>query len=630
MVDIVLLQLPIWGVGCPSLGLALLKSYLAQNGIKAKIIDINAHLYSIRGKKYADYWDIAHGYDYCTSQDKMLEFYRDHRAIFLYYIDQIRQLNPKVVGCACFTASLELTKIFLQDLRVFFPQFKHIIGGPEVAWFMHNTDELISKDYIDAVCLDEGEISFVEYFRAVLENKGKSVPGVVYKRYGEVIPAAPRAYVKELDRLPFPDFSDFNLKYYVNSHVLPTYATRGCINGCIYCSARNYMKPYRFRSGKRIFEEVKYLKSRYPDLRYVRMADNISNGNIKELEIFCDLMIEAKLGIKWNLENAVIRKEMRTPLYRKLKRAGCTLLGYGMETPCAHLLKKVGKVLSKDVDIAQVLREGKRAGLCISVNVMFGLPGETEEDFDALLLWLKKNKNAFNVINPSIIFCEFYPGCAVFEDPEKYGIDMSKGTLFWETKDKTNTYPIRMQRFERFCRMAKKYGLSNLFYIQELPNKNEMLFKYYFVSKEYDKALEYFDAIPPEKRTREINRMHQNILGKEIFEPELRNFDLTKSLDYKGNFEMTFVATALNENLEELEQAALFNIPGSGWKRWLRKKIYLLMERLVGFDLAEKKVNNCYSMMRVIDAKINCLLSMKAEDLPRNGIKKEAREKNLV
>ncbi len=608
MVDIVLLQLPIWGVGCPPLGLALLKSYLSENGISAKVFDINAHIYSVRGIKYANYWEIKHGYDYCNSYDKMLEFYRDNRALFLYYIDQIRQLNPKVVGCSCFGASIELTKIFLEDLRRFFPNFKHIIGGPEVVAVMNNADdELISKEYIDAICLGEGEVSLVKYFQAIEEDNPIPVPGVIYKRDGAIIKEAPGVHIKKIDELPFPDFSDFNLANYRDSKVLPSYATRGCINKCIYCSSRNFMKPFRFRSGRRMFEEVKYLKGLYPELKYIRMADDISNGNIRELESFCDLMIEANLGLKWDLENAVIRKEMRTPLYRKLKRAGCTLLGYGMETPSLSLLEKVGKILSKDVDAAKVLREGKRAGICISVNIMFGLPGETEEDFDYLLRWLRKNRRAFDMINPSIIFCEFYPGCLVYEQPEKYAIDLSKGTLFWETYDKTNTYPIRMERFERFCRMAEKYNLANLFNIQELPNKNEMLFRYYFVSKHYDRAIEYYDQIDSKQRTPELTLMYHVANNEDVPDNVKKDAPLTDILPYETTFEKTFILASLANNLEGLEKAKLFEVLGrKGWKRWIRSVVHGVIERIIGYDLAEKKISSCYSMMKVIDAKLRC------------------------
>lgn len=607
MVDIVLLQLPIWGIGFPPLGLALLKRYLAENGISSRVIDINAHLYSVRGLKHTDYWEIEHGYDYCSSHDKMLEFYRHNRALFLYYIDKIRQLNPKAVGCTCFGSSIELTKIFLEDLRRFYPYFKHIIGGPEVAAFMKNTDELMSKEYIDAICFGEGEIGLVKYLQAIEEDKGIPVSGIIYKKDGTVIKEDPGININKLDQLPFPDFSDFNLKHYRDSTVLPSYATRGCINKCIYCSSRNYMGLFRFRSGARMFEEVKFLKDLYPELKYIRMADDISNGNIKELESFCDLMIEAKLGVKWNLENAVIRKEMRTPLYKKLKRAGCVLLGYGMETPSPSLLKKIGKSLSKDVDVAKVLKEGKKAGLIVSVNIMFGLPGETEEDFDYLLSWLRKNKNAFNMINPSIVFCEFYPGSLGNKQPEKYGIDLSKGTLFWETFDKTNTYPIRMERFERFCQMAKKYHLDNLFNIQELPNKNEMLFRYYFASKEFDRAVEYYDLIDSEQKTPEIVRMYQVIANGDEPEIEEKDTSLTQMLPYETTFERTFISASLADNLEGLEKAKLFeNLSQKRWKRWIRSVAHSIMEKLIGYDLIEKKINNCYSMMNVIDAKLRC------------------------
>jgi len=148
MSDIVLLQLPVWAVGCPPLGLGLLKSYLAKHGISSKIFDINAHLFSMRGSRYRDFWEVEHGYDYCNSHDTMLEYYQNNRAFFLYYLDRIHTLKPKIVGCSCFGASMELTKIFLEDLRNFYPYYKHLLGGPEVAAFMNNANELISRNLL--------------------------------------------------------------------------------------------------------------------------------------------------------------------------------------------------------------------------------------------------------------------------------------------------------------------------------------------------------------------------------------------------------------------------------------------------------------------------------------------------
>jgi len=607
MSDIVLLQLPVWAVGCPPLGLGLLKSYLAEHGISSKIFDINAHLFSISGDRYKDYWEVEHGYNYCSNHDVMLEYYRNNRALFLYYIERIHALKPKIVGCSCFAASIELTKIFLEDLRNFIPGYKHLLGGPEVAGFTNSVDQLISKKFIDAICLDEGEISLVKYFQEIEADNGLPVPGLIYKRSENIIKEGPREYIKNLDTLPFPDFSDFNLKRYQSSTALPSYATRGCINKCIYCSARSFMKPFRFRSGKRMFEEVEYLKIHNPDLTFIRMADNISNGNIKELETFCDLMIKAKLGVKWNLENAVIRKEMRTPLYKKMKKAGCTLVGYGLETPSPSLLQKIGKVLSKDVDIAKVLKEGKKAGLYISVNIMFGLPGETEEDFDYLLQWLRANKKAFDMVNPSLTFCEFYPGCLGYERPDKYGIDLGKGTLFWETTDKTNTYIVRMERFEKFCRLARDNKLDNLFNVQELLNKNEMLFRYYFESNQNDRAIEYYDKMRTVQKTPEIINKYRVITDDGSLGIEEKEASLINILPYRETFEKTFISAPLADSLGELENAIAFEVlDQKEWKQRVRSVLYGIMKRGLGYDTLEKKISNCYSMMKVIDAKIRC------------------------
>ena len=115
--DIVLLQLPIWGIGCPPLALASLKSYLAQNNISCKVFDINAHAYCLRGKKYNEYWKVENGYYFSEDREKMLEYYVDNRALFLYYMNEIRKLDPKIVGCSCQNSSIILTRFFFRGFK---------------------------------------------------------------------------------------------------------------------------------------------------------------------------------------------------------------------------------------------------------------------------------------------------------------------------------------------------------------------------------------------------------------------------------------------------------------------------------------------------------------------------------
>ena len=57
-----------------------------------------------------------------------------------------------------------------------------------------------------------------------------------------------------------------------------------------------------------------------------------------------------------------------------------------------RLLKQVGKTLAiqDGVDFNAIIREGKEAGIEIVLNLMMGLPGETDEDVDYLLKFLEE------------------------------------------------------------------------------------------------------------------------------------------------------------------------------------------------------------------------------------------------
>ena len=618
--DVVLLQLPLWAVGTPPLALGLLKSFLQKNGISCKIIDINSHAYATRGKKYFEYWHIKNGYHYAEERESMLKFYRDYRTLMLYYMDEIKKANPLIVGCSVFDTCKIITEIFLEDLRKIYPGYKHILGGPGVAHFMKNTDELLALDHIDGICQDEGELALVEYVKAIKNDTGLPVPGMVYKKNGKILNGAPSIYTGKLDTLPFPDFEGLNLNHYP-TRTLPTYTSRGCVNKCDYCSAIGYMTnkryPFRMRSAQRMFNEVVDMLEKYPDLEEIRMSDNISNGKISSLIEFCDLMIESGLNkkIKWSLENAVIRKEMRKPLYEKLVKAGCTLLGYGMETPVKRLLKQVGKTLAVQdgVDLPAILKEGKEAGLIVNVNVMFGLPGETEEDFNYLMEFLRDNLDALSMVNPSLNFTEYYPGSSGHKDPGKIGVDLSKGTMMWDSKDGKNTYITRMDRFEKFCRLAKKYKIDNLFQIEELTNKNKLLFEYYYKSNDIKNAKVEYKKIDKKELTEEItakyialttgDKSNLEKIEKTDHRSSNKKYDnLVKFEDfiyYTGNPENNFIGESISSYIDEHIKIKPHDREYAlrPWKTLLRR----FTLKSTGYDKVEYFIKNILSSLKEID-----------------------------
>jgi radical SAM superfamily enzyme YgiQ (UPF0313 family) len=78
-----------------------------------------------------------------------------------------------------------------------------------------------------------------------------------------------------------------------------------------------------------------------------------------------------------------------------------------METSSQDLLKDVGKLLALGAELPKVLSEGRKAGLYVSVNIMFGLPGKIEKHFNDLMAFVRENRKSLNSVNPAINFCSF-------------------------------------------------------------------------------------------------------------------------------------------------------------------------------------------------------------------------------
>lgn len=506
--DIALIQPPGWAVQNPPLGLALLKSYLAGQGISATVFDFNIRLYAIRHAIYQNAWDLSNGYYTWERESYINQFFSYYSDELLNLIYSVLASGPRAIGFSAHSPSFICSKILARKFREYAPEVPLICGGPQVARYTDNWRSLLDEKIVDAVIFGEGEESLTEYLKLMNGLSDQIIPGVAYLNdKGQIIDGGNRTLIASLDSLPFADFSDFNLDYYAGTNVLPSYFSRGCVNNCIFCTERNFFPKFRNRSGQRLFDEIEFQLSHYPQTEYIRLHDSVSNGNMKELEKFCDLLIGKGLKINWDLENAVIRKEMDSRMYKKLKDAGCTLIGYGLENPSKKLLKKIGKNACLSADFDSVINDGVRAKITIGINMMFGLPGETDEDFDDQLNFLKRQKKnrRWLIINPALNYCYIPKGSEIAIHPDNYEIDLSMGELYWSSRDGKNNYLRRMEKFEIFCKQAKELGYSNLFNITQLINKNEQMGNYYLANKDPYTGLKYLvQSFEKEQKTLDL------------------------------------------------------------------------------------------------------------------------------
>jgi len=491
-VDMVLIQPPGWSNQNPPLGLALLKSYLAGKGFCTTVFDLNIILYNLRYGQFSNSWNDENSYYLWEKKSfvkQMFNFYSNEIMNFIY---TVLSLEPDVIGFSTHCSSFISARLLARKIRQVSPETKIVFGGPEVAAYTSNWKKILLSREVDAVVFGEGEASLSEYLGSREAFYQKPIKGIAHVgRNGEIIEAGDRAPILSLDSLPFADFSDFDLKAYAGLNVLPTYFSRGCINRCVYCTERKFFPFFRNRSGKRLFDEVVHQLSLYPQTEFFRLHDSVSNANVKELETFSDFVIENNVKIGFNLENAVIRKEMDARLYKKLKKAGCTIIGYGMETPSKSLLRSVGKKICLNADFDKVVMEGVHSKIIIGINMMFGLLGESPDDFQLQLDFLKKYRKyrKHMIINPSLNYCYFPEGCDVYMDPQKYDVDLSQGSLFWSSKDGRNAFTDRLNKFEEYCSLAQKMGFMNLFNVTQSANRDELLGNYYCGLGEYQQGL---------------------------------------------------------------------------------------------------------------------------------------------
>ena len=590
--DILILFAPFWGPTLAPMGLGLLKAYVEKNGFSCYTLDMNAELYNSTPLEFKKYWEIKNGFYYPEDISSVRKFYDSIRELRAYYISKIVSLAPKRVGISLYTATHIFSELFLEELKFFMPDTEFLIGGPHVAPYMDNINYYLSKNYIDVIVQGEGEEALALY----LTNADKigfvePINNVIYKRDGEIISGKYISNTLKLDDIPVPDYGDFDLTQYINKHGVNIFASRGCPNKCVFCSERNYFSNFKFRKAESMFNDIKSLMKTHDNVYEFNFADSISNASIVELEKLCDLIIESDLDIHLIFHNAVIRKEMRAPLYKKLKDAGCIVIGYGMESPNPVLLEGIGKALSKNVDIGAVIKEGTDAGIDVSINVMFGLPGETEKDFDLLMNFLKKHKNDIGQINPAINFCALYPGSFGSMEPEKWGIDLNNSADYWEIKGDNNTYLTRLERFEKFTTLAKDMGLDNLFGIEEITNKNEMVGLYYFHKGDYKYAREYLEKIPEKDISMSVEKALSVVHHDSTTIKHGENLGYLKR-EHKENL-VSAAVLMINSDftyyIDDLKEVILTQtLPMTKWKRRVREISHIIFnqkkyeEKLVG------------------------------------------------
>lgn len=494
--DVLLCMAPPFAPSMPPIGIGYINAFLKSKNIKSKILDINISLYNSLSSDQQSLWqiDISGSWSNIDTIDKLCP-----PAAREIIVDDILSNKPKVIGFSVNSANKLFTLLLIDAIRKRKIDVFIVLGGP--GCYYQEDRDFFPKGSVDAFVVGEGEISFYELFSA-LDNKIKidSIPGILFPDSLHTYKARP--LVDNLDLLPYPDISDFDISSY-SAKSLPVMFSRGCVNKCAFCSDHLVWDgKYRTRSAESVLNEIKsnFIKTGIKDIIFY---DLTINGNISVLENFCDVLIKEGSDFRFTA-NICVRKQMNATLLNKMKTSGFFALYWGVESGSDRILKAMKKNFNS-ADAMQNLKDAKNVGILNYINLIVGFPGETESDFMDTLEFFKKNSTYIEGVN-NVNQCHLVANTHIFRHHETYNIQ-EHTTPDWYEND--NTRLIREKNKKILIDTIKAYG-KKLFSDGKLTVTDDQKEKGVFSVKTCDALV----ILAPFFSISEPNRETADLLGR--------------------------------------------------------------------------------------------------------------------
>lgn len=326
--------------------------------------------------------------------------------------------------CVSFPFSHEwpLAKQVCEALKKNFPHAP-IIGGGEHITAMPEFS-IKTCPALDFAVLGEGEETIVElisYLEAGLPVE--KVAGVVYRSGDQVVQNPRRNRIKEInaitrpawDLIPLETYLAGGYSYGVNiGRTVPLMATRGCPYQCTFCSNPSmWTTRWTARTPEDVVEEMEDYIKQY----------NVQNFDFYDLTAvvrkdwtvkFCNLIIQKKLNITWQLPSGTRSEALDDEVTKLLFASGCRNLSYAPESGSPTTLKRIKKKIEPDRMIKS-MRTSVKNGINIKANMIIGFPGEDLKSILESYMFAVRMAWA-GVDDMSMWVFSAYPGSEIFND----------------------------------------------------------------------------------------------------------------------------------------------------------------------------------------------------------------------
>ena len=378
----------IGGATIPPYSLLLVATVLKANGHSVSLLDALAEK-----KTLGDILDIISDYEVLILSTSTMTINEDAQTLF-----QLKEKNPS------------LKTIVFGSHPTYMPRYT--LGKKGIDIIVRREPEYIIRDLLNA--LEKNDDSW------------KKIKGIGCREGGEYRLNEPYPFIQNLDELSFPDRDmlpkDFD---YFNPIIrrwpyTTAVTSRGCPGRCTFCTAPSfYGTKLRYRSGESVLKELRIIREKgYREIYFRDETFTFFKERNKEI---CQGMIKDKIDLAWicNARVGTIDKTMM----ELMKRAGCHLIKFGVESGVQEILDRVKKGI-KIEETREAFVWANEVGIDTHAHVMLGLPGETRETIDRTIKFVKEIRPT----TASFGICTPYPGTPLFEEVTKENPQIRDGS----------------------------------------------------------------------------------------------------------------------------------------------------------------------------------------------------------
>jgi anaerobic magnesium-protoporphyrin IX monomethyl ester cyclase len=342
--------------------------------------------------------------------------------------------RPEIVGVSAFTFNRHEAMRVAALARAANPRCLVVAGGPHATHLPHHLLERYPA--VDLVARGEGEETMLEIARAHaagilrrpdrgdraalgadLEGAGPAGPphtvaGLSFRTPAGCRDTAERPVIRDLDRLPHPAADPRIVGVEAESQFEFVITSRGCPAACTFCSSPEFWgRGLRFRSAAHMIEEVRILRERH-GVVYLSIRDDTFTAHRQRVLDFCRGLEDSGVDLLWDCQSRVnIVDEERLVAMR---RAGCTHIQYGVESGSPRMIERLNKGITVD-EIRRAAALTRRVGLGLSIYLITGIDGETDEDLASTVRLIEEIRPHDGLVSPLTV----YPGTGLYDEARR-------------------------------------------------------------------------------------------------------------------------------------------------------------------------------------------------------------------